>query len=425
MKVITAHELASKKYDSLKLDRYKDLVGEIEPGFVMQLWGRGGSGKSTFAIDFANELASHGKVVYVSAEESFGKTISDRIKRMNATHSRLMVAAWDEEGQWTSLKDFITTHKIDFVIIDSLSVVDPNTKKAEEFRKWAKERQTGLIFITHATKTGQYKGSTMVQHGVDIEIEAYDGMLRVNKTRYGLVAEDYPIQFERKGFKPLSTSSTSMKKSPQKSSSKRTNPVPVPFATTLKEVAKRHKIRGQAKLNKILNDRTTLLFRKNRSTLTGKWGDFVRYMRRNKVSVLEFFHDGAILGRYEGKDFSNCLSKLVNDVNPEITIHDQAHAKIVLGAVEYRRQERSYEALKKGTSSKKPSKAKPKRRPKKKTQAKKKPPTKIFTDSIAKPMNAGRKSSQSKKTSAKASNKYAATDKKMNALEALLKKAIG
>ena len=383
MNVIPAQELGSKKYNALKLDRYADLVGDIEPGFVMQLWGRGGSGKSTFAIDFANELAKHGNVVYVSAEESFGKTISDRIKRMNATHKNLMIANWDEDGEWTALKDFLLKYKISFVIIDSLSVVDPNSKKAEGFRKWAKEKQLGLIFITHATKTGQYKGSSMIQHGVDIEIEANEGKLRVNKTRYGVTAEDYPIQFERSGFKasemakaPVNT--TAQKKTiskPKKAIKMRKNPVNVPFSTTLKDIVRTHKIRGAIKLNRLLNDRTLLTFRVNKANASGKWGDFVRYMRKNKKSVLEYFHQGAILNRFEGADFEACLKQLVAQVNPQITIHDQGHAKLVLGAAEYRKQEKALAPKK--VVAKKAVKAKPKRKiGAKKTPTKRKPSTK-------------------------------------------------
>lgn len=429
MNVIPAQELGSKRYNALKLDRYADLVGDIEPGFVMQLWGRGGSGKSTFAIDFANELAKHGKVVYVSAEESFGKTISDRIKRVNATHKNLMIANWDEQGEWTALKDFLVKHGISYVIIDSLSVVDPNSKKAEGFRKWAKEKQIGLIFITHATKTGQYKGNSMVQHGVDIEIEAYEGKLRVNKTRYGVSAEDYPIQFERSGFKASAVPQkpeepTAKEAKPTTSKAMRKNPVNVPFSTTLKDIVKTHKIRGALKLNRLLNDRTLLTFRVNRANVEGKWGDFVRYMRKNKISVLEYFHQGAILSRFEGKDFESCLKQLVAKVNPQITIHEQTHAKLVLGAAEYRRQEKALAPKK--AKAKKRAAAKPKRSPKKPLQ--KPVAKKVFTDSIAKPMNKPKTKATTKaitKSTKKVAKKdYSAIDSALDGIKNMLNNAL-
>ena len=83
MDSMTAKELAKQEFNGIAVAKpYFDLLGEIELGAVGLIWGVNYSGKSTFALGFANALADFGRVEYVPAEEHFGITLTKKINHL-------------------------------------------------------------------------------------------------------------------------------------------------------------------------------------------------------------------------------------------------------------------------------------------------------------------------------------------------------
>ena len=81
---------------------WKEHLGLPEKGFLMLIYGKPGSGKSTYAIKFADYLSrNHGKTLYVSAEELIGYTLQDKIKRSGAIKAKFVgelpnnLSGWD------------------------------------------------------------------------------------------------------------------------------------------------------------------------------------------------------------------------------------------------------------------------------------------------------------------------------------------
>ena len=145
------------------------------PGSTFTLAGGHGSGKSTFLLQLCGILANQGKnVAYISGEESIVQ-ISFNSKRLGINKVKV-----------SNLKDVddicnqIVKNKFDFVVIDSFPTMSVerkmNSRKKEEYVcqrlcSTAKKNDIVIGIIQHVTKTGEYKGSTVLPHSVDITIK--------------------------------------------------------------------------------------------------------------------------------------------------------------------------------------------------------------------------------------------------------------
>lgn len=145
------------------------------PGTSFALAGGPGSGKSTFLLQIGGALASNGKnVAYISGEESVVQ-ISFNCKRMGIRGVKVSnMTDVDEICKQVELNNF------DFVVIDSFPTI--TSKKHRSFKKReeyvvnrlcsiAKKTDTVIGFIQHVTKQGNYKGSTLLPHSVDMTIK--------------------------------------------------------------------------------------------------------------------------------------------------------------------------------------------------------------------------------------------------------------
>ena len=165
-------------------NRFKTEVGLVDalfggggflPGTSFALAGGPGSGKSTFLLQVGGILASQGKnVAYISGEESVVQ-ISFNCKRMNIQGVKVSnMTDCDEICKQIELNNF------DFVVIDSFPTI--TAKRAKSFKKreeyvisrlcsTAKKTDTVIGFIQHVTKQGNYKGSTLLPHSVDMTVK--------------------------------------------------------------------------------------------------------------------------------------------------------------------------------------------------------------------------------------------------------------
>lgn len=145
------------------------------PGSTFTLAGGHGSGKSTLLLQICSLVAKQGKnVAYISGEESIVQ-ISFNSKRLNVNGIKV-----------SNLKDVdeicnqIVRNKFDFVVIDSFPTLTVKkkltSKKKEEYIvqrlcSTAKKNDIVIGVIQHVTKSGNYKGTTVLPHSVDITIK--------------------------------------------------------------------------------------------------------------------------------------------------------------------------------------------------------------------------------------------------------------
>lgn len=91
MKIKNAKNLRKKKFKTYVMAalgmKWKTLFGkEIPLGYRFFFAGKAKSGKSTMAMEFAEEFAEHvGKALYVSSEEGHDFTIKNRLEELAAT----------------------------------------------------------------------------------------------------------------------------------------------------------------------------------------------------------------------------------------------------------------------------------------------------------------------------------------------------
>ena len=398
---MSAKELATLNIKGIKIaNPYGALLGEPEKNAVIFIWGEKGAGKSTFSLGLANALAQHGRVEYIPAEEHFGKTLVDRVKRLNATHSNLNFTKWKS---LTSLKEILLKNGSAFCVLDSITVIEANDKMTVELAQWCREQGIGFIMVAHATKDGKYKGNTSIAHECDIEIKVTkEGLAETEKNRYQVLSSiEVPFtsprnhEYEEEKTAPV----------------KRENPVDLPFSISLKEIDKLHKLRSWKRVNSLLGSKMPCYAKQHsgeseRATLS------IRYVPDyyNKRYIVELLIDGELKTQIctEGAKggFAASWAQLVKKHGSlEVQILAQDHAKKVLGAREYRRQEKlqgstpdcppTGKAKAKKSSKRKPTPPKKKTVKKKPAAKKSKPAPKPKKQATPKPevdLEAARKS---------------------------------
>jgi predicted ATP-dependent serine protease len=188
-----------------------EMFGEgIIPGSSFTVTGRAGSGKSSFLLQLMEGLANNGyNVGYASGEENQHQ-LAYTCKRLNVSNVSIANET-DIDNLVNATKDF------DALVVDSFQALTSSNKlnSAELERyaisslvKAAKENECALFIVMHFTKNGSLKGSTLVPHTVDvnvqIELEDEDGdptarVISFIKNRFGATL-DYRASMNSKGF---------------------------------------------------------------------------------------------------------------------------------------------------------------------------------------------------------------------------------
>jgi len=144
------------------------------PGMSFTLAAGPGTGKTTMLIQMLELLEKNGKkTAYVSAEESI-QQLAFSCKRLGVTSVSVANMSVIED-----IFDAVKANKFECVILDSLPALTSRKKlrgkHLEEYlsnyiTEKSKELECVVGIILHFTKTGTYKGSTLLPHSVDCNI---------------------------------------------------------------------------------------------------------------------------------------------------------------------------------------------------------------------------------------------------------------
>lgn len=180
------------------------LGGGLVQGSVVLLGGEPGVGKSTLAVQLAQQLSQRGQtVLYISAEESV-EQVYLRAKRVGeGAESLHLISASDMVGILSLIREM----KPDIVILDSIQTVSYPGQGAvsgsvsqvrycaQELVQCVKALSVSCIVIGHVTKDGQLAGPKVLEHLVDVTLclEGDDSyqfrLLRCFKNRYASTRE--------------------------------------------------------------------------------------------------------------------------------------------------------------------------------------------------------------------------------------------
>lgn len=176
-------QLINQHYDVMTLSgRWKDFIGRPSKNFKMMVYGKPGQGKSTFSILFARYLAKEKglRVLYVAAEEKFGYTLQEKIKRLEALTPNLDFA---EDLTFSDL------HNYDVVLLDSVNHLQMDADELATL-----PQNCAYVWIFQATKEGNYKGGQQYAHDSDIVIKVDSMKARIDKNRFGAANMEFDIE---------------------------------------------------------------------------------------------------------------------------------------------------------------------------------------------------------------------------------------
>ncbi len=189
-KIICSNDLKKMEFKSLDFqDEWEELFGKPAVSFHLVVHGSPGQGKSTFCLQFAHYLASHfGKVLYVSGEEGFSKTMKDKFLNNNAFSSNLYLADIHSFGELT---ESVAPNTYHFIFIDSLNNMGIDAACLKEMRNIY--GNSGLITISQSTKKGNLRGSLEIEHEADISVKVENGFAFATKNRFKGLGYEFSI----------------------------------------------------------------------------------------------------------------------------------------------------------------------------------------------------------------------------------------
>lgn len=160
---------------------WAEAFGEPEKNGVWFIWGRSGSGKTSFTMKLCKELAKFGKVAYDSLEEGFSLTMKNALVKagMQDVARRFVLLCEGMEELDTRLS---RRKSPDIVVIDSFQYTQMSFKDYQDFKD--RHRDKLLIFISQADgnkPAGRTAVSVMYDATLKIWVEGYRA---ISKGRY-------------------------------------------------------------------------------------------------------------------------------------------------------------------------------------------------------------------------------------------------
>ncbi len=209
---VEGKEAVRTKTGVSELDRV--LGGGIVKGSLTLLGGEPGIGKSTLILQICDKIASDGKVLYVSGEES-AEQVKLRADRLNIKNDNIMFLG---ETDIDIIEAEILSMNPKLVIIDSIQTMFSNEitsapgtvsqvrEITARIMKCCKQNQITTIIIGHVTKDGNIAGPRVLEHMVDtvlyLEGERYFAyrVLRGVKNRFGSTNEIGMFEMRNEGM---------------------------------------------------------------------------------------------------------------------------------------------------------------------------------------------------------------------------------
>jgi DNA repair protein RadA/Sms len=179
------------------------LGGGLVPGSLVLIGGDPGIGKSTLLLQMSAGLATVGKVLYISGEES-AQQVKLRASRLTVPGDNLFILT---ETNMAAIMEHIAQMSPQFLVVDSIQTmyldelasapgsVSQVRECAARFQGVAKGQNIAVFLIGHVTKTGAIAGPRVLEHIVDTvlylegdQFHTYR-LLRSVKNRFGATNE--------------------------------------------------------------------------------------------------------------------------------------------------------------------------------------------------------------------------------------------
>jgi len=171
----SAKDLVKRSWTMVDSKAYPEFV--VGRGGLVALYGAPGHGKSTAATKWLNGV--DGPVVYFSAEENLGPTVSSRLSRLGVNRDDFHVVG---QGSIDDLVALCREAKARAVVVDSIGYT---TLQPSDLRRFVESSGVRvLLFVLQVTKDGRAAGSNAFLHDADVVVRVEDKQLLVEKSRY-------------------------------------------------------------------------------------------------------------------------------------------------------------------------------------------------------------------------------------------------
>lgn len=182
----TGRDLAEGEYPGLILPSpYFDVLGEPRPWFKMLVYGREGSGKSTFVtgickayMPYARHMGA--KILYCSSEEGPSDTSADRVQRLNVRDDQFVVTSYSTLEE---LKEVVEDIDAQFVVLDSASALRDQSGEGVELMKFCERQGRAVAIIAHQNSKGEAAKARDMRHECGIEIQCVEEQMPPGKAR--------------------------------------------------------------------------------------------------------------------------------------------------------------------------------------------------------------------------------------------------
>lgn len=195
-RAISVSELLSMKKQTYKLsDEWREAFGEPERNGVWFVWGRSGSGKTSFVLKLCKELCRFGRVAYDSLEEGSSLTMKNAFIRAGMQDVARRMVLLDAESMEDLDKRLSKRKSPDTVVIDSYQYTGMSFEDYLAFK--ARHPNKLLVIISQAEGT-RPKGRTAVSVMFDASLKIWvEGYRAISKGRYFGDKGYYTIWAER------------------------------------------------------------------------------------------------------------------------------------------------------------------------------------------------------------------------------------
>lgn len=176
---MSVKEALALKFDLIGLEgKWLELIGEACKPTSFFIYGEGGSGKSTFTLEFANYMAGKGNRVLYAAGEQFNTPVFTKmLQRLHITDRPGFVLVKNLHAQ--------NPGNFDIIVLDSKDSLETDINAFRALRK--RFPTQSYVILSQATKDGNFTGSEKWRNEVDTMIVCEKGIAYTNrdKNRWG------------------------------------------------------------------------------------------------------------------------------------------------------------------------------------------------------------------------------------------------
>ena len=172
------NELLAMKKPVYELSaEWREAFGEPERNGVWFVWGRSGSGKTSFVLQLCKELCRFGKVAYDSLEEGASISMKNAFIRAGMQDVSRRLVLLDNEGMEELDKRLSRRKSPDTVVIDSYQYTGMSFEDYLAFKR--RHRNKLIVIISQADGTrpkGRTAERVMFDASLKIWVEGYRAM---------------------------------------------------------------------------------------------------------------------------------------------------------------------------------------------------------------------------------------------------------